>query len=141
MRNFYNYNTIGLRSSLCLLEVFITSSISSLESPPGGFFKISRRKSEQVSFKLTREVILLISTLKHRDKQSSVLLWKSYIVFYAKLESNKSERIKCKVFLIPGFALQYWTSTKSLQVLPCSQSLPSPFTGSLQSPSNPVLAS
>ena len=28
----------------------LSSSTSSLESPPGGFFKISRRKSEQVSF-------------------------------------------------------------------------------------------
>ena len=74
--------------NLCLLlEVFITSSISSLESPLGGFFKISRRESEQVSFKLAEKVNLLISTILHRDKPSSVPIWKSPIVFNAKLES------------------------------------------------------
>ena len=115
-----------------------------------------KKKVIQDSFKLTREAANFSSLQSDTEtscllcifgshQSSSIPLWKSSIVFHAKLVSPPgapiiSEGIKSKIFLISGFPLKFWTSTKSLQVHLAPKSLPSPFTGSLQSHSDPYLA-
>ena len=76
---------------------------------------------------------------------SSMHLWKLSIVFHAKLVSPpgapiKSEGIKLKIILIPGFPLKFQTSMKYLRIHLAPKSLSSPFTESLQSHSDPDLA-
>jgi len=95
----------------------LSSSTSSLESPPGGFFKISRRKSEQVSF-ISKQANSQLGFTRYiwRKNNPKVLLH-----FLVSL-SNTGPLRSCSEFYLAPYPL------------------PSPFTGSLQSRSDPFLA-